>query len=83
MPKILELRGIRLVIFPNDHEPPHVHAIGADWHVKMTLGNGEESRPRLLEIKYGNPKKRDLRNALELTHEHSSALWNTWRKLHG
>ena len=30
MPTILRLRNIRVVIYSNDHPPPHVHAIKPD-----------------------------------------------------
>jgi hypothetical protein len=29
MPTILRLDGLRVVIYPNDHLPEHVHVIGA------------------------------------------------------
>jgi len=29
MPTILRLDGLRVVIYPNDHTPEHVHVIGA------------------------------------------------------
>ena len=28
MPTVLRLGGLRVVIYPNDHSPPHVHVIG-------------------------------------------------------
>ena len=30
MPTVLTFRTIRVVIYPNDHPPPHVHAIKRD-----------------------------------------------------
>lgn len=43
MPTILRFEGLRVVIYPNDHSPEHVHVLGAeceawerihelDWH---------------------------------------------------
>ncbi|WP_287760193.1 DUF4160 domain-containing protein, partial [Acidiphilium sp.] len=29
MPTILRIGGLRVVIYPNDHRPAHVHVIGA------------------------------------------------------
>jgi len=83
MPKILSIGNFRLVIFPNDHEPPHVHAIGPGWHVKVALGNCEEIKPRLLETKYGNPRRSSLRKVLTAVDRHCPALWRTWREFHG
>jgi hypothetical protein len=38
MPTVLQLRNIRVVIYPNDHPPPHVHAVrGRDARAKFAL----------------------------------------------
>jgi hypothetical protein len=38
MPTVLPtLKGGRVVIFTNDHLPPHVHVIGADTHARFEL----------------------------------------------
>ncbi|MDB5961333.1 MAG: hypothetical protein JWP59_2627 [Massilia sp.] len=28
MPTVLKIYGLRVVIYPNDHRPPHVHVMG-------------------------------------------------------
>lgn len=37
MPTILRLDGLRVVIYPNDHLPEHVHVIGADREAVFAL----------------------------------------------
>ena len=37
MPTILRLDGLRVVIYPNDHAPEHVHVIGADREAVFQL----------------------------------------------
>jgi Domain of unknown function (DUF4160) len=38
MPKILPTyKGWRVVIFTNDHRPPHVHVLGANVHARFEL----------------------------------------------
>lgn len=38
MPSVLPpLRGWRVVIYPNDHRPPHVHVIGPTEHPRCEL----------------------------------------------
>lgn len=37
MPTILRYRGLRIMIFTNDHAPPHVHVIGADGQARFDL----------------------------------------------
>lgn len=81
MPSFMRIGRIRLMIFPNDHEPPHVHAIGNQWHVKVALGNGEELKPRLVSFSQGKPKRQELRRVLLHVHLHARELWAAWRAL--
>ena len=38
MPTVLPVfKGWRVVIYPNDHLPPHVHVIGAQEHARFEL----------------------------------------------
>ena len=38
MPTVLRLGSLRVVIYPNDHEPPHVHLLGPGCRAKIRLG---------------------------------------------
>jgi hypothetical protein len=40
MPTIAEVDGARILLFPFDHDPPHIHAFGADFRVKLAIGDG-------------------------------------------
>lgn len=40
MPTIAIIDGIRIMIFPFDHAPPHVHAFGADFRLKLAIADG-------------------------------------------
>jgi hypothetical protein len=33
MPTVLRIGGLRVVIYPNDHPPAHVHVLGPGWLV--------------------------------------------------
>ena len=38
MPTVLPIfKGWRVVIYPNDHLPPHVHVVGAEQHARFEL----------------------------------------------
>jgi hypothetical protein len=37
MPTVLRLGGLRVVIYPSDHRPAHVHVIGADSEAVFIL----------------------------------------------
>ena len=38
MPTVLRLDGLRVVIYLNDHRPPHVHVLGAGNQAVFDLG---------------------------------------------
>jgi hypothetical protein len=46
MPTIGEVAGTRIMMFPFDHDPPHVHAFGRDFRAKLAIGDARilESR---------------------------------------
>ena len=37
MPTALQIDGLRVVIYPNDHRPPHVHVLGAGTEAVFIL----------------------------------------------
>jgi hypothetical protein len=37
MPAVLRLGGLRVVIYPNDHRPAHIHVKGADGEAVFIL----------------------------------------------
>jgi hypothetical protein len=37
MPTVLRIGGLRVLIYPNDHPPAHVHVLGAGWLVVINL----------------------------------------------
>lgn len=40
-PTMLRTRNLRVVIYPNDHDPPHVHVIAPDAEAKFELSDFE------------------------------------------
>jgi hypothetical protein len=76
LPTILRLDGLRIVVYPNDHRPEHVHVIGPDWEVVVDLVN--------LDIREAiGCGERNARRALLLLTEHREALLAAWRRIHG
>jgi hypothetical protein len=80
MPTILRLGSLRVVIYPNDHRPAHVHVIGPDSEAVFFLncpGGPPELREnfgfRLADV---NRILGDLTAAL-------AQLCDEWSKLHG
>jgi hypothetical protein len=80
MATILWFDGLRVVIYPNDHEPEHVHVLGADKEAIFDL-NCAGGMPSLREnYRFGRPEVKrillELRENLEL-------LCDAWSAIHG
>ncbi len=71
---------MRVVIYPNDRRPAHVHVIGADAEALFVLGC-PAGRVRLRE------NYRFARRELTITEkklaEHSDELCQAWEEIHG
>jgi hypothetical protein len=40
MPTISQFYGIKILIYPNDHYPPHFHVIYAEFNAKINIETG-------------------------------------------
>lgn len=80
MPTILNINGFRFIIWPADHEPPHVHVFRGNGEAKISIGNNKQA-PQLETIH--GLTKREARQAWEIVAEHQIILLNAWRKIHG
>lgn len=77
MPVVMRIAGYRIVIFTNDHRPPHVHIIGSDGQVVVSI----EAVPRILRIEGFSD-----REALKLAKEvgaNADTLLKEWEVIHG
>ncbi|WP_119313924.1 DUF4160 domain-containing protein [Calidithermus terrae] len=73
--------GFRIVIYPNDHRPPHVHVMTAGGEVLILLGlDGEAVEIR--EIR-GAVKNGDAVRAIETVSRNNDSLLEWWREIHG
>ena len=80
MPTVLRLNGLRVVIYPDDHRPAHVHVIGPDGEVAFFL-NCPEGPPELREA-YGMSRREVNRIAKDLS-AHIADLCERWSEIHG
>ncbi len=80
MPTVLRIDGLRFVIWPNDHAPPHVHVWSGDAEATIALG-AAGGYPRLRENR--RMRRVDLVRALEAVYEHRVLLLRRWREIHG
>jgi hypothetical protein len=80
MPTVLRFNGLRVVVYPNDHRPAHVHVIGRGCEAVFTL-NGPDGPVELRE-NYAFSGRETSQIAQELT-KHLAALSHAWEEIHG
>jgi hypothetical protein len=80
MPTVLTFNGLRVVIYPNDHRPAHVHVIGNGCEAVFNLGCPDGS-PELRE-NYGFSKK-ELGKILDELIANLPSLCTQWSLIHG
>ena len=80
MPTVASIGGRRVVIYPNDHRPAHVHVIGKDCEAVFKL-NCPEGRPELIEnYDCSASELSKIRAALKTRTAHLCAEWS---RIHG
>ena len=77
---MLRFDGLRVVIYPNDHRPAHVHVIGRGCEAVFNL-NCPDGPPSIRE-NYGF-SRRELENIARVLVEHLKALSQAWKEIHG
>jgi hypothetical protein len=80
MPTVLRVDGLRFVIWPNDHNPAHVHVFSAAAEATIELGD-PSGQPRLIENR--RMKRSDVAKALKAVFDHQSMLRHRWSEIHG
>ena len=80
MPTVHRFHGLRVVIYANDHRPPHVHVMGRGCEAVFKL-NGPQGPPALRE-NYGFAV-RDLAMIAAEIGAHLQHLQTQWSTIHG
>ncbi len=80
----LKVGGATFKVFPQDHEPRHVHVHVAEAKVIVDLrADGTVSlASRKDAIRPGNAKRSDVRKALTLAARHFEQLVALWEEMH-
>ena len=80
MPTVLLVDGLRVMIFTDDHEPPHVHVFRAGSEAVFFL-NCPDGPPSLRDRK--GFSFREVNKIEKWLTEYVTALCGDWRRLHG
>lgn len=79
MPTVHRAGNLRFVVFPDDHDPPHVHVFSAGGEAKLLLA-GPHGRPLLAWAR--GMGRGDLRRAMAETLANQARLLRAWRRVH-
>jgi hypothetical protein len=79
MPTILRIGGLRVVIYPNDHSPEHVHVIGPDREAVFELHCPDG--PVMLRESY-EFTTRQLRRLIDQLSAALPELCSAWEDIH-
>lgn len=77
MPTVWRDGSLRIVIFTDDHPPPHVHVFG-DGETKIALGDPDPEVVRSDGVKLA-----ESRRALRIVREQRLYLLERWSGIHG
>jgi len=80
MPTVLRHGRLRIVIYPADHRPAHVHVIGPDGEAVFNLNCPRG--PAEVRENYGL-RRRELTIAEGAINEHIRELCRAWEDVHG
>ena len=80
MPTVLRFEGFRVVIYPADHVPSHVHVFGGGGEAVFNL-NCPDGKVALRE-NYGF-QRRTVTRVRKMLDESVTSLCEEWRRVHG
>ena len=81
MPTVLPIfKGWRVVIYTNDHLPPHVHVIGGEEHARFELLCDLAQVRFLSNIGFGLAQLKQIETYLL---KHLAHLCREWGRIHG
>lgn len=79
VPTVLRFDGLRVVVYPNDHRPAHVHIIGRGDEAVFNLNC--PAGPVELRENYGFPQ-REITKIETVLGKHVEQLCRAWEEIH-
>jgi hypothetical protein len=80
VPTVLKIDNLRVVIYPNDHRPAHVHVIGPEHEALFHLNCPEG--PVDLRENY-DFSTREINRIVGALTQHVPELCAAWKEIHG
>lgn len=75
MPTIHDFGGFKVVIYFDDHNPPHFHVISKDEEVMVSIAS--------LDVLAGSMNRKRLGTALAWAEENREILFDKWHEFRG
>lgn len=75
MPTVAIVAGMAIVLYPNDHAPPHFHVLATDFEARISIDDGSiiDCRGRM------RPQTRHL--LAQWTARHRDGLMDNWHRI--
>lgn len=80
MVTVLRRGGFEVVIYSNDHRPPHVHVFAAGGELKVELDDGSGQVKLIWAYRLS---AKDIRRAVALVSAERDMVLRRWRAMHG
>jgi len=80
VPTVMRFGGLRVVVYPNDHQPAHVHVMGRGCEALFNLNC--PAGPVELRVNF-TFSRRELGPILEELDDHIATLCRAWEGIHG
>ena len=77
MPTIWREDGFEIRVYPNDHEPAHVHVINSEGELKVQI------KEAVLPLANWGMKEKDAAKACSLVNKCRKQLLKAWEDIHG
>ncbi|MEL6490085.1 MAG: DUF4160 domain-containing protein [Cyanobacteria bacterium J06634_6] len=77
MPTVFNEDGYRGMVFPNDHQPVHVHVYKNEASVKIDV-----KTLKVIGVEGRRPKPKEIKKAIKLTAKHKGKIEKKWQELH-
>jgi hypothetical protein len=80
MPTIHRAHGLRFIIYLDDHEPAHIHAIGAGGEAKIDIGAPGDAPELVWTRGLSNAL---VRRAMTVVEQEQARFRAAWTAIHG
>ncbi len=81
MPTIWRSGGFRFVIWPDDHDPPHVHVVRGNL-LAAIINLGMKEKSVSIKVNY-RLNRRELALAVQVVAANNAVFTKEWTKIHG